>query len=184
MSRPKTSTKPSARTNRPINTLAAPVRKAGWPEVLTLAEAAAYLRVPEAEVVHMVSPPGLPGRLIGSEWRFSKTALDQWLRTPPAPSTKESLLALTGVWKDDPDVEEMLQEIYRQRGRPMKEVLHDAARHGHLDALAPHDQPRRATLDRLVYAATAGHIADALTQVPATVGGPIVRHLDRCSGAR
>jgi excisionase family DNA binding protein len=89
--------------------------------VLTLAEAAAYLRVPEAEVVRMVGPRGLPGRLIGSEWRFSRTALEQWLRTPPGPSTEESLLALAGAWKDDAHVEEMLAEIYRQRGRPMTE---------------------------------------------------------------
>ena len=121
MARPKTAKKPSARTKLPTRTQAASVREAEWPEVLTLAEAADYVRVAEAEVVRMVGPRGLPGRLIGSEWRFSKTALDQWLRTPPAPSTKESLLALTGVWKDDPDVEEMLQEIYRQRGRPMTE---------------------------------------------------------------
>ena len=113
--------KPSARTIAPPRTLASPVREAGWPEVLTLAEAAAYLRVPGTEVVRMVGPRGLPGRLIGSAWRFSKTALDQWLRTPPAPSTKESLLALTGAWKDDPDAEEMLKEIYQQRGRPMTE---------------------------------------------------------------
>ncbi len=98
-----------------------PVRSAEWPEVLTLAEAAAYLRVSAAEVVGMVGPRGMPGRLIGSEWRFSKTALDQWLRTPPAPSAEEALLALTGAWKDDPDAEDMLQEIYRQRGRPMTE---------------------------------------------------------------
>lgn len=121
MARPKTAKKPSARTKLPTRTQAAQGRESGWPEVLTLAEAAAYLRVPEAEVVCMVGPRGLPGRLIGSEWRFSKTAVDQWLLSPPAPSMKESLLALTGVWKDDPDVEEMLQEIYRQRGRPMTE---------------------------------------------------------------
>ena len=125
MARPKTANKPSARTKLPTKPLGAPVRKAGWPEVLTLTEAAAYLRVPEAEVVRLVGPRGLPGRLIGSDWRFSKTALDQWLRTPPGPSTKESLLALTGVWKDDPDVEDMLKEIYRptrptyDRGRSM-----------------------------------------------------------------
>ncbi len=89
--------------------------------MLTLAEAADYLRVAEAEVVRMVGPRGLPGRLIGSEWRFSKTALDEWLRTPPGPSARESLLALTGAWKDDPDAEEMLQNTYRQRGRPMTE---------------------------------------------------------------
>jgi excisionase family DNA binding protein len=121
MARPRTARKPSARTKLPAGTQAAPVRQAGWPEVLTLAEAADYLRVAEAEVVRMVGPRGLPGRLIGSEWRFSKTALDQWLRTPPGPSTRESLLALTGVWKDDPDAEEMLREIYRRRGRPITE---------------------------------------------------------------
>jgi excisionase family DNA binding protein len=98
-----------------------PVRPAEWPEVLTLAEAAAFLRVAEAEVVRMVGPRGLPGRLIGSEWRFSKKALEQWLRTPPEPSSKESLLALAGAWKDDPHAENMLKEIYRQRGRPMTE---------------------------------------------------------------
>jgi hypothetical protein len=48
-------------------------------------------------------------------------ALEQWLRSPPAPSSKESLLALSGAWKDDPHAEEILEEIYRQRGRPMVE---------------------------------------------------------------
>jgi excisionase family DNA binding protein len=89
--------------------------------VLTLAETAAYLRVPEAEVVRMVGPGGLPGRLIGPEWRFSRAAVQQWLSTPPKPSTQESLLALSGAWKDDPTVDDMLKEIYRRRGRPMTE---------------------------------------------------------------
>lgn len=127
MSRPKTRTKPPART-KPARTTEpipvgepSPVPAGGWPEVLTLAEAAAFLRVAEADVVRMVGPRGLPGRLIGSEWRFSKTALEQWLRTPPGPSSKESLLALTGAWKDDPHADDMLKEIYRQRGRPMTE---------------------------------------------------------------
>jgi excisionase family DNA binding protein len=127
MSRQKTRTKPPAHTKPMMMTEPtpvgepSPVRAAGWPEVLTLAEAAAYLRVPEADVVRMVGPRGLPGRLVGSEWRFSRMALEQWLRTPPEPSSKESLLALTGAWKDDPHVDDMLAEIYRQRGRPMTE---------------------------------------------------------------
>ena len=91
MTRPKTTTRttPSAHTKKATKTGEIPrggmppVRSAEWPEVLTLAEAAAYLRVSAAEVVGMVGPRGMPGRLIGSEWRFSKTALDQWLRTPP-----------------------------------------------------------------------------------------------------
>ena len=46
-----------------------PTRRFGSPLArgATLAEAAAYLRVPEAEVVRMVGPRGLPGRLIGSD---------------------------------------------------------------------------------------------------------------------
>jgi excisionase family DNA binding protein len=94
---------------------------ADWPEVLTLAEAAGYLRVPEAEVVRMVGQHGLPGRLIGPEWRFARAAVQEWLRTPPQPSSRESLLALAGVWKDDPDVDDILEEIYRRRGRSMTE---------------------------------------------------------------
>jgi hypothetical protein len=38
-------------------------------EVLTLAEAAAYLRVPATDVLHMVGAQGLPGRQFGTEWR-------------------------------------------------------------------------------------------------------------------
>jgi excisionase family DNA binding protein len=86
--------------------------------VLTLAETAAYLRVPEAELARMAGSLGLPGRLIGSEWRFSRAAIQDWLRRP---SMKESLLQSAGAWKDDPYLEEMLEEIYRRRGRPMIE---------------------------------------------------------------
>jgi excisionase family DNA binding protein len=127
MPRPKTRTKPSARAKQARTTEPtpvgepSPVRAAEWPEVLTLAEAAAYMRVPEAEVVRMVGPRGLPGRLIGSEWRFSRTAIQEWLRTPPERSTRESPLASAGAWKDDPYVDDMLKEIYQRRGRPMTE---------------------------------------------------------------
>jgi hypothetical protein len=31
------------------------------------------------------------------------------------------LLAIAGNWKDDPHLDEMLAEIYEQRGRPMLE---------------------------------------------------------------
>jgi excisionase family DNA binding protein len=98
-----------------------PASPVAWPEVLTLAEAAAYLRVSEAQIMNMVGPRGLPGRLVGSEWRFSRAALQQWLGSPVVPSSRESLLALTGSWKGDPHAEEMLQEIYQSRGRPMTE---------------------------------------------------------------
>jgi excisionase family DNA binding protein len=89
---------------------------------LTLTEAAAYLRVSEAEVVRLVQQQDLPGRLLGTDWRFLKSALQDWLRTPPRRGTKEAILSVAGAWKDDPYLEEELKEIYRRRGRPMTEA--------------------------------------------------------------
>jgi excisionase family DNA binding protein len=90
-------------------------------EVLTLAEAAAYLRLPEAEVVRLVNSQGLPGRRAGEEWRFLKAAVQDWLRTPAPQPGKEAMLSRIGSWKDDPHLEEMLREIFKRRGRPMTE---------------------------------------------------------------
>ncbi len=112
---PRTKTKPK----RPKTPATAVEASAG--DVMTLAEAAAYLRVPEDDVVSSIHMQKLPGRQVGTEWRFSKPALEQWLRTPPAPGSKEALLSVAGAWKDDPYLDEMLKEIYKQRGRPMTE---------------------------------------------------------------
>jgi excisionase family DNA binding protein len=92
-------------------------------EVLTLTEAAAYLRLPEKEVIGLVHSQGLPARLISGEWRFLKTAIQQWLSTgSPTPETrKAAILATAGSMKDDPDLETMVEEIYRRRGRPITE---------------------------------------------------------------
>ena len=85
-------------------------------EVLTLAEAAAYLRLPEDDVLRMVREQGLHGRQVGAEWRFLKSAIDDWLRTGPQPlSNKEAWLALAGAWKDDPTMDDLLEEIHKWR---------------------------------------------------------------------
>jgi excisionase family DNA binding protein len=85
-------------------------------EVLTLAEAAAYLRLPEDDVLRMVREQGLHGRQVGSEWRFLKSAIDDWLRSGPQPkSNKEAWRALIGVWKDDPTVDQLREIIAKQR---------------------------------------------------------------------
>ncbi len=53
----------------------------GQPEdVLTLAEAASYLRVPEAELLRLAETHDIPAQQIGGEWRFLKKALTEWLR--------------------------------------------------------------------------------------------------------
>jgi excisionase family DNA binding protein len=49
------------------------------PEVLTPGEAAALLRVSEADVVEAAERGEVPGRLIGGDWRFARDALLGWL---------------------------------------------------------------------------------------------------------
>jgi excisionase family DNA binding protein len=88
-------------------------------EVLTLAEAAAYLRLTEAEVLRLVDEQALPGRRLGPEWRFLKAAIQQWLSAGTPATGKEAQLAVAGAWKDDPLVEEELRETYRRRGRSL-----------------------------------------------------------------
>ncbi len=86
-------------------------------EVLTLSEAAAYLRFPEADILRLVDEQGLPARRLGDDWRFSRSAIQQWLSTPPPRESKEAQLAVAGAWKHDPYVEAELEEILKRRGR-------------------------------------------------------------------
>jgi excisionase family DNA binding protein len=88
-------------------------------EVLTLAEAAVYLRLSEAKVVDLVLLQALPGRCIGGEWRFLKAAIQHWLATaPPSWETrKAAILELAGKYKDDPDLERIVAGACRQRVR-------------------------------------------------------------------
>ena len=92
-------------------------------EVLTLAEAAAYLRLPEADVVSAIHAQGLPGRLVGGEWRLLKAALQQWLGTgsPTAEMRKAALLASAGSFADDPDLTAIVEGAMRLRGRQADE---------------------------------------------------------------
>jgi len=90
--------------------------------VLTPADAAQFLRVPEAVVVAEAEAGRIPGRKVGTEWRFLEFALAEWLRSGQSPmtgekpkSSKERMLALAGAWRHDPTVDAMVEEIYRQR---------------------------------------------------------------------
>ena len=103
------------------------------PDVLTLAEAAAYLRVSETEIVELMRRQGLPGRKIGTQWRFLKAAIQDWMRFPE----KENFWwRQFGALKGDPHLEEMVEQIYHERGRPISERKRDVfARLGHLSLL-------------------------------------------------
>jgi excisionase family DNA binding protein len=47
-------------------------------EVLTVAEVAEYLRVHPTTIYRLLQAKKLPGFRVGSEWRFSKDAIDRW----------------------------------------------------------------------------------------------------------
>jgi excisionase family DNA binding protein len=115
-----TVTRPSAAPPAVANT---PVDPAGTGDVLTLAEAAAYLRVAEGDVLRTVREQKLPGRLIAGQWRFLKAAIQDWLRSAPPRGSTEALLRWAGAFKDDPDLEEIVREAYRKRGRPITSSL-------------------------------------------------------------
>lgn len=55
-------------------------------EVMTLEEAAALLRLPVQAVRTRAGAGELPGRAFGEEWRFSRTALLDWLAGGEAPA--------------------------------------------------------------------------------------------------
>jgi excisionase family DNA binding protein len=91
-------------------------------EVLTLAEAAVYLRFSGEEIVPLVREQGLPGRQLDQEWRFLRAAVQDWLRTPPpAPNPRQDLMRWAGAFQDHPDLKEIVREAHRQRGRPITE---------------------------------------------------------------
>lgn len=51
-------------------------------DVLTLTEAAAYLRLPEDAVRAEADAGRLVGRCVCGEWRFARDSVAAWLRTP------------------------------------------------------------------------------------------------------
>jgi excisionase family DNA binding protein len=87
-------------------------------DVLTLSEIAAFLRITEADVQRLVREQRLPGRRIGEDWRFLKSAVEHWLAAPATPDAAEFWRTHFGALRDDPHLEEIVREAYRRRGRP------------------------------------------------------------------
>jgi hypothetical protein len=70
--------------------------------------------------VELGNSQGLPGRCIANEWRFHRSAIQQWLSTasPNWETRKVGIMELAGKYKDDPELEGIVAEAYRRRGRP------------------------------------------------------------------
>ncbi|ADY12455.1 helix-turn-helix domain-containing protein [Sphaerochaeta globosa] len=61
-------------------------------EVLTLQECSAYLKIAESTIYVLARKGKIPCQKVGRNWRFSKDALDRWLRgedilSPPSDSS-------------------------------------------------------------------------------------------------
>jgi excisionase family DNA binding protein len=49
-------------------------------QILNVSELSEYLRIHKTTIYRMLREGRLPGFRIGSDWRFSVEAIDQWLR--------------------------------------------------------------------------------------------------------
>jgi hypothetical protein len=92
-------------------------KAAETPDILTLEEAAAFLRVPAKGLKKDAADGHVPCKLVAGEFRFSKEKLLAWLSTPAErkQSGKEWLQSIFGLWKDDPTVDAMMADIERRR---------------------------------------------------------------------
>jgi excisionase family DNA binding protein len=85
------------------------------PEVLTLEEVAAYLRLPKDTIARQAAQGTLPGRQIEDTWRFLKAAIDDWLRSH---ESRTVLLHQAGALADDESLPAVRAAIYAARKRP------------------------------------------------------------------
>ena len=56
-----------------------------FPEILTLEQAAGFLQVSTRTIQRMVKDGRLPGRQVGSQWRFDREQLRAWVRGAHGP---------------------------------------------------------------------------------------------------
>jgi len=101
-----------------------------YPDILTLTQAAAYLQVSERTILRALKEGRMPGRQVGSQWRFDREQLRGWVRgeieDPPRAETQLDLIekerARLGV-----DLPEMLIDLQQAARERMKQQAEDAA---------------------------------------------------------
>ena len=84
------------------------------PQVLTIDEVAAYLRLPKETVERQALHGQIPGRCIETTWRFLKAAIDDWLKSKDSHTV---LLQQAGAFADDETLPALRKSIYTKRGR-------------------------------------------------------------------
>lgn len=79
--------------------------------LMTLRELADYLRVTEKTVYRLISRGDIQAGKVGRQWRFEKSAIDQWLRRNSA-GNKSAVLVID----DEHVIRELLREILVELG--------------------------------------------------------------------
>ncbi|HJN17619.1 MAG TPA: helix-turn-helix domain-containing protein [Armatimonadota bacterium] len=51
------------------------------PDVLTIDEVAGYLRISKSSAYRLARQGDMPGQRVGGSWRFSRVAVEEWLRS-------------------------------------------------------------------------------------------------------
>lgn len=82
-------------------------------EILTLAEAATYLRVDEAGLEKMADGGDIPARKVAGQWRFSRRALEAWLRFPGLHPAE--YIRFSHRWLEEPPFMEEMFRLFEKR---------------------------------------------------------------------
>lgn len=59
-------------------------------EILTLEELAAFLKLSKSSLYKQLAQGKIPGQKIGRHWRFSRAAIDEWLRGRTSHDTRSA----------------------------------------------------------------------------------------------
>ena len=57
------------------------------PDVMTIEQLSAYLQIAKSTLYKLAQEGKVPGQKVGKHWRFSRDAIDEWLKTNPKEST-------------------------------------------------------------------------------------------------
>lgn len=88
--------------------------KASISDILTLEETSEYLRLPVEIVLSQALKGDIPGRQIENNWRFLKSAIDDWLSSK---DSRSILLSQAGAFANDNSLAQLRETVYQVRGR-------------------------------------------------------------------
>ena len=74
-------------------------------ELMTVAEVAAYLRVTKKTIYRLLRQGKIPATKVGHQWRFEKTAIDEWLHRSSV-GTNANILVI--------DDEDMIRLLFKE----------------------------------------------------------------------